>query len=153
MSRGALEIAEAKQVRKNRPNWYFVPDPKKGSKNRSSRFEPKISWISFSRSSGPPLKKENSDLWFVNNDLYTTSTGQSTHQDSVKRILPAAHFLKQGLPAAHSLCKKSCLRRIFSHWKFLSKGHLISVSCLAYKLIGIENDLNTNTQWSQRHYL
>ena len=29
---------------------------KKGSENRSSRFEPKILWISFSRGSGPPLR-------------------------------------------------------------------------------------------------
>ena len=27
--RGLTEIAEAKQVPKNEPNWYFVPDPKK----------------------------------------------------------------------------------------------------------------------------
>jgi len=38
------------------------------------------------------LKKEDSDLWFVKKDLHTTSTGQNTHQDSVKKILPAAHF-------------------------------------------------------------
>ena len=41
---------------KNEPNWYFVPVQKKGSENRSSCFEPKISLISFSRGSGPPLR-------------------------------------------------------------------------------------------------
>ena len=41
-----------------------------------------------------PLKKKDSELWFVNNDLHTASTEQTTHQDSVK---------------------KSCLRRIFFH--------------------------------------
>jgi len=36
--------------------WHvFCTSSKKGSENRSSRFEPKISWISFSRGSGPPL--------------------------------------------------------------------------------------------------
>jgi len=40
---------------KNEPNRYFVSDRKKGSENRSSRFEPKIFLIFFSRGSGPPL--------------------------------------------------------------------------------------------------
>ena len=44
-----------KQVRKNEPE-IFCTSFKKGSENRSSRFEPKILWISFSRGSGPPLK-------------------------------------------------------------------------------------------------
>jgi len=44
---------------KNEPNRYFVPDRekmvRKSTENRSSRFEPKILLISFSRGSGPPL--------------------------------------------------------------------------------------------------
>jgi len=44
-----------KQVRKNEPE-NFCTIFKKGSENRSSRFEPKILWISFSRGSGPHLK-------------------------------------------------------------------------------------------------
>ena len=28
VSRGLTKIAEANQVRKNEPNWYFVPDQK-----------------------------------------------------------------------------------------------------------------------------
>jgi len=36
--------------------WNFLYQFLKGSENRSSRFEPKILWISFSRGSGPPLK-------------------------------------------------------------------------------------------------
>jgi len=45
----------------------------------------------------------------LNNDLHTTSTGQSTHQDSVKKIfLPAAHsFHKKILPAAHFFPQKN----------------------------------------------
>ena len=35
---------------------FLVPFQKKGLENRSSRFEPKISWLSFSRGSGPPLR-------------------------------------------------------------------------------------------------
>ena len=34
---------------------FLVPFQKKGLENRSSRFEPKNSWLSFSRGSGPPL--------------------------------------------------------------------------------------------------
>jgi len=38
--------------------WHaFCTSSKKGLENRSSRFEPKISWISFSRGSGQPLTR------------------------------------------------------------------------------------------------
>ena len=43
---------------KNEPKWYFVPVQKKGSESWSSRFEPKISLISFSGGSGPPKPKQ-----------------------------------------------------------------------------------------------
>jgi len=49
--------------------------------------------------------------------------------------------------------KKSCLRRFLIHTKILSVGHLISVSSLVKRLIGIENDSNSNAQQSHRHYL
>jgi len=45
-----------KQVRKTNLDMFLVPFQKKGWKNRSSRFEPKNSWLSFSRGSGPPLR-------------------------------------------------------------------------------------------------
>jgi len=43
-------IAETKQ------NWQFAPDQQKGSENRSWRFEPKMSLISFLLGSGPPFR-------------------------------------------------------------------------------------------------
>jgi len=47
------------------------------------------------------LMKDDSDLWFVNNDSHTISTGQTIHQDSVKKILSPAHsFENRILPAA-----------------------------------------------------
>jgi len=49
--------------------------------------------------------------------------------------------------------KKSCFRPIFCHQKISPVGRLISVSCLVYQFIGIENDSNSKTQWSQRHNL
>jgi len=67
------------------------------------------------------------------------------YQDSVKKILPAAHFPTPVLPSAHPLNKKSCLRRTFLHEKILSVGHLVSVSGLVYQFTGIENDLNSST--------
>ena len=53
------------------------------------------------------LKKEKSDLWFVNNDLHATPTGQSPHhwQDLVQKNLPSAHF---------SLISLACGKRQFS---------------------------------------
>jgi len=56
---------------------------------------------------------EDSDMWFVNDDLHITSTGQSTHQDSVKKIVcgslsyigfaHGAFFSQKILPALHFL--------------------------------------------------
>ena len=79
----------------------------------------------------------------MNNELHTTSTGQITHQDSVKKILPAALYeffsfhkfcfisfqLEKILPAAY-----------FVSLDILSVGQFISVSYLVYRFIGIEND-------------
>ena len=47
--------------------------------------------------------------------------------------------------------KKRLAGAFFFKIKIFSLGHLISVSCLVYKLIGIEIDSNLNTQWSQGH--
>jgi len=55
MSRGALQKLHRRGRYKKRTKLVFCTQSKKGSENRSSRFEPKISWISFSRGSGPPL--------------------------------------------------------------------------------------------------
>jgi len=56
--RGLTEITKPKQAQKW--TWHiFCTSSKKGLENRSSRFEPKISWISFSRGSRPPLLTGN----------------------------------------------------------------------------------------------
>jgi len=73
----------------------------------------------------------------VNNNLHITSTEQSAHENSVNKILSTAHFLTQIFAAAHSFKKKQF---------FLFVSYLISMSCLVYKVIGIENDSNPNTQ-------
>ena len=54
--RALTEIIMPKQVRKTNLEMFLVPFQKKGSENRSSRFEPKNSWLSFSRGSGPTLR-------------------------------------------------------------------------------------------------
>jgi len=51
-----------KQVRKNEPE-FFCTSFKKWSKNRSSRFEPKIFWISFSR--GSQVHPKESDVTHI----------------------------------------------------------------------------------------
>ena len=56
MSRGALQKMLRRSRYGNRTEQIFCTKSKKGSENRSSRFEPKILLISFSRGSGPPLK-------------------------------------------------------------------------------------------------
>ena len=45
-----------------------------------------------------------------------------------------------------SVTQKSCLRHIFRHKKSLFVGHLIAVFSLVYRLIGTENDWDSNTE-------
>jgi len=56
MSCGALQKLQRRSRYEKRTKVVFCTSPKKGLQNRSSRFEPQISLISFSRGSGPPLK-------------------------------------------------------------------------------------------------
>jgi len=55
VSAGPYRNYQAEAGTKNEPDTFFCTSSKKGLENRSSRFEPKISWIPFSRGSGPPL--------------------------------------------------------------------------------------------------
>jgi len=59
MSCGALQKLHRRSSYEKRTKLVFCTQSKKVSENRSSRFEPKleISWISFSRGSGPPLSR------------------------------------------------------------------------------------------------
>jgi len=43
---------------------FFVPDQKTGLKNRYSRFEPKISWISFPKGSSGPVGLGDDDCFY-----------------------------------------------------------------------------------------
>ena len=45
------------------------------------------------------------------------------------------------------------LPAVLFFYKILSMGHFIVVPCLVYRFIGFENDSNSKTQSSQRHYL
>ena len=55
MSCGALQKLQRRSRYEKRTKVVFCTNSKKGLENRSSRFEPKISLISFSRDSGPHL--------------------------------------------------------------------------------------------------
>ena len=59
MSRGALQKLKSRSRYEKRTKVVFCTISKKGLENRSSRFETKISLISFSRGSGPPLNGSN----------------------------------------------------------------------------------------------
>ena len=64
MSRGALHILQRQGRYGKRTKVELCTSSKKGSESRSSRFEPRISLISFSRGSGPPLiKQSNTHTW------------------------------------------------------------------------------------------
>jgi len=56
MSRGTLQKSQRRNKHEKRTKVVFCTSSKKGSQSRSSRFEPKISLIPFSRGSGPPLR-------------------------------------------------------------------------------------------------
>jgi len=56
---GPYRNYHSKAGTKNEPWHVFGTISKKGLENRSSRFEPKNSWLSFSRGSGPPLRLFN----------------------------------------------------------------------------------------------
>ena len=56
MSRGALQKLQRRSRYSKQTKLVFCTRYKEGSENRSSRFEPKISLISSSRGSGPPLR-------------------------------------------------------------------------------------------------
>jgi len=56
VSAGPYRNYHANADTKNEPWHVFGTISKKGLENRSSRFEPKNSWLSFSRGSGPSLK-------------------------------------------------------------------------------------------------
>jgi len=102
------------------------------------------------------LKEEDSELRFVENNFLTALTGQSTHENLIK---------KSGL--RRILFDKSCLRCILFHKKsglrhilFKKIIFLISRGCISfqvsysvYQFISSENDSNSNTEWSQRHNL
>jgi len=62
VSVGPCRNYHAKAGTKNEPWHVFGTIPKKGLENRSSRFKPKNSWLSFSRGSGPPLSSKVKSL-------------------------------------------------------------------------------------------
>jgi len=65
----------------------------------------------------------------VKNELYTISieqaTHQTTHQDSVEKIWPAAHFISEVLSSAHFVSKKIWLAAGFFHKKIFVFNHFV----------------------------
>ena len=59
VSAGPYRNYHAEAGTKNEPWHVFGTRSKKGLENRSSRFEPKSSWLSFSKGSDPPLIKQS----------------------------------------------------------------------------------------------
>ena len=73
MSRGALQKLHRRSRHEKRTKIIFCTQSKIGSENRSSHFEPKISWISFSRGSGPPLNVNVPHLSTLTRGICTTN--------------------------------------------------------------------------------
>jgi len=72
MSRGALQKMLRRSRYEERTEQIFCTRSETWSENRSSRFEPEILLISFSRGSGPPLKVESKELEELELELLIT---------------------------------------------------------------------------------
>ena len=86
MSRGALQKLHSRSSYEKRTKVVFYTSSKKGLENRSSRFEPKISLISFSRGSNPPLKYGKSLFFLGANDMLWR--GQACGEHPINHIGP-----------------------------------------------------------------
>jgi len=64
VSVGPYRNYHAKTGTKNKPWHVFGTISKKGLENKSSHFEPNNSWLSFSRGSGPSLKRMKTQLLY-----------------------------------------------------------------------------------------
>jgi len=111
--RGLTEIAEAKQVRKTNSSGILY-QVKKKVQSRSSRFEPNIFLISFSRGSGPgpPLIKQSNTHTYSKDNLWAFVFDSRTNlphprvNTTKQRTAPICALFHQSLcPRSHrSLC-------------------------------------------------
>ena len=89
VSAGPYIYHHAKAGTKNERWHVFGTISKKGTENRSSRFEPKNLWLSFSRGSGPPLTAETA---FATPEIVTpASLGYPLSVFSKNSILKERH--------------------------------------------------------------
>jgi len=79
----------------------LVPFQKKGLENRSSRFEPKNSWLSFSRGSGPPLNKNQPGGSWVVNSLNERFNFFVVMAPWWQRAMDTDHFVEMSSPSWH----------------------------------------------------
>ena len=99
MSRGALQELHRRSMYEKRTKIVFCTQSKKGSENRSSHFEPKITWISFSRGSGPPLIK----IWNPRDIFFWKTIRPKSSNGPQGRASPF------GFATHRQICKKSIL--------------------------------------------
>jgi len=118
---------------------------------------PKVNWWINEKQ----LKDTDSELWFVENTLHTAWTGQSTHEDLVKKLSMAcgAFCLRSLACSAFGFISKLACSARFPQKK-LPFNHLgmpfiwtLEVVYSVYQFISGKIDLNFNNEWSQRHNL
>jgi len=103
VSAGPYINYHAKAGTKNEPWHVFGTISKKGFENRSSRFEPKNLWLSFSRGSGPPLINSPKIKKIQNQELSYIHTRKNTHWTSTLPSHTTIPRHRSRLHPSHSL--------------------------------------------------
>jgi len=89
VSAGPYINYHAKASTKNEPWHVFDTISKKGLENRSSRFEPKNSWLSCSRGSGPPLRSNSARGDMIPWNDFSSILNKIQKKIIEKKIVPA----------------------------------------------------------------
>jgi len=108
----------------------------------------------------PSIIIKHERFWTVEKELQTALTGQTTHQDLVRKRLAYGTFCSIGLACGAACFITFCLRRILFQ-KILSRSRFFPVSYSVYRFLGSDNiriqisDHNdaicTKQQWRNRH--
>jgi len=80
----------------------LVPFQKKGLANRSSRFEPKNSWLSFSRGSGPPLNRVPPCTPWAHENLNRRKRDKMARKSPARTRKPPARYVDSPSPTPTS---------------------------------------------------
>ena len=137
VSAGPYRNYHAKAGTENEPWHVFGTISKKGLENRSSRFEPKNSWLSFSRGSGPPLNFTTSPTILA----FVSKWGN-----------PPFQTLRSPHPPSHSKFTPFCLEDLV---QYMSPVRIPGLFCVRgmFKIFVGKNCRICQLYWCFHHFL